>query len=125
MPDEAPAPEPPTPTPVEELEPTPAPATAPPAAVAKTTRPASSPALAAALLDAARRIADTHRAEHGTPITAARAHAGPPEHDPDTTLVVGHWDYLVSGYSPGGALLAAHVWHRRELERQFTAEGGC
>ncbi|MFI6899103.1 hypothetical protein ACIBM4_33825 [Streptomyces sp. NPDC050256] len=70
VPDEAPAPEPPTPTPVEELEPTPAPATAPPAAVAKTTRPASSPALPAALLDAARRIADAHRAEHGTPITA-------------------------------------------------------
>ncbi|MEU0922078.1 DUF2637 domain-containing protein [Streptomyces cyaneofuscatus] len=71
VPDEAPAPEPPTPTPVEELEPTPAPATAPPAAVAKATRPASSPALPAALLDAARRIADSHRAEYGTPITAA------------------------------------------------------
>ncbi|MDT0471738.1 hypothetical protein AB0465_40500 [Streptomyces griseoviridis] len=23
------------------------------------------------------------------------------------------------------ALLAAHVWHRKELEQQFTAEGGC
>ncbi|ARP70331.1 DUF2637 domain-containing protein [Streptomyces pluripotens] len=69
VPDEAPAPEPPTPTPIEELEPTPAPA--PPAAVAKATRPASSPALPAALLDAARRIADSHHAEHGTPITAA------------------------------------------------------
>jgi hypothetical protein len=54
-----------------------------------------------------------------------RAHAGLPEHDPDTTLVVGQWGYLGSGYSPGAALLAAHVWHRRELERQFTAEGGC
>ncbi|MGW3086713.1 DUF2637 domain-containing protein [Streptomyces sp. NPDC001108] len=72
VPDEAPAPEPPTPTPVEKLEPTPAPATAPPAAVAKATRPASSPALPAALLDAARRLADTHRAEHGTPISAAQ-----------------------------------------------------
>ncbi|MGC9497543.1 hypothetical protein [Streptomyces sp. WG7] len=71
MPDERPAPEPPTPTPIEELEPTPAPATAPPAAVAKATRPASGPALPAALLDAARRIADTHHAEHGTPISAA------------------------------------------------------
>ncbi|WP_399922944.1 hypothetical protein [Streptomyces kanamyceticus] len=48
----------------------PAPAAAPPATVAKTTRPASGPALPAALLDATRRIADTHRAEHGTPITA-------------------------------------------------------
>ena len=55
----------------------------------------------------------------------ARAHAGLPELDPTTTLVVGHWDYLGSGYSPGAALLAAAVWHRRELERQFTAEGGC
>ncbi|MEU6733869.1 DUF2637 domain-containing protein [Streptomyces physcomitrii] len=70
-PDEAPSPERPTPTPIEELEPTPAPATVPPAAAVKATRPASSPALPAALLDAARRIADTHRAEYGTPITAA------------------------------------------------------
>ncbi|MFJ8805948.1 DUF2637 domain-containing protein [Streptomyces sp. NPDC102490] len=77
VPDEAPAPEPPTPAPVvaaspaEELEPALAPAAALPIAVAKTTRPASGPALPAALLDAARRIADTHHAEHGTPITAA------------------------------------------------------
>lgn len=42
-----------------------------PVAVSKTARPASGPALPAALLVAARRIADTHRAEHGTPITAA------------------------------------------------------
>ncbi|GGR64221.1 zinc finger-like domain-containing protein [Streptomyces roseolus] len=55
----------------------------------------------------------------------ARSHAGLPEPDPDTTLVVGHWTYLGSGYSPGAALLAAAVWHRRELERRFIAEGGC
>ncbi|WP_328320330.1 replication initiator [Streptomyces sp. NBC_00388] len=55
----------------------------------------------------------------------ARAHAGLPESDPTTTLVVGRWDYLGSGYSPGGALLAAHIWHRKELERQVAAEGGC
>ncbi|MFJ9028566.1 replication initiator [Streptomyces sp. NPDC102274] len=55
----------------------------------------------------------------------ARAHADLPEPNPTTTLVVGHWDYLGSGYSPGAALLAADVWYRRELERQFTAEGGC
>ncbi|MEU1401917.1 replication initiator [Streptomyces sp. NPDC005728] len=54
----------------------------------------------------------------------ARAHAGLPEPDPTTTLVVGHWDYLGSGYSPGATLLAAAVWHRKEQERQFTAEGG-
>ncbi|GGT65700.1 zinc finger-like domain-containing protein [Streptomyces purpureus] len=55
----------------------------------------------------------------------AHAHADQPESDPTTTLVVGHWDYLGSGYSPGAALLAAGVWHRKELERQFIAEGGC
>ncbi|MEU2251277.1 DUF2637 domain-containing protein [Streptomyces sp. NPDC019224] len=77
VPDVAPSPKsaPPTPAPqivaslIEELEP--APAAAPPVAVTTTGRPASGPALPAALLDAARRIADTHHAEHGTPITAA------------------------------------------------------
>ncbi|MFJ1644913.1 DUF2637 domain-containing protein [Streptomyces sp. NPDC088258] len=69
--DEAPAPEPRTPAPAEELEPAPAPAAVPPVAVAKTARPAPGPALPAALLDAARRIADAHRAEHGSPISAA------------------------------------------------------
>ncbi|MEU2820771.1 replication initiator [Streptomyces bacillaris] len=53
------------------------------------------------------------------------AHASLPEPDPDTTLVVGHWSYLGTGYSPGAALLAAAVWHRRELARQFAFEGGC
>ncbi|MFE5995283.1 DUF2637 domain-containing protein [Streptomyces sp. NPDC056454] len=71
VPDKAPAPELPTPAPVEDLEPAPAPSTALPVAIAKATRPASGPALPAALLDAARRIADTHHAEHGAPITAA------------------------------------------------------
>jgi hypothetical protein len=55
----------------------------------------------------------------------ARAHAGLPEPDLGTTLVVGHWAYLGTGYSPGAALLAAAVWHRRELARRFIAEGGC
>ncbi|MEU1777725.1 DUF2637 domain-containing protein [Streptomyces sp. NPDC019922] len=76
-PNEAPTPEPPKPAPVvaaspaEEPQPAPAPAAALPVAVAKTTRPASDPVLPAALLDAARRIADTHRTEHGIPISAA------------------------------------------------------
>ena len=54
----------------------------------------------------------------------ARAHTGLPEPDPTTTLVVGRWGYLGAGYSPGAALLAAGVWHRKELERRFIAEGG-
>ncbi|MFF3844851.1 hypothetical protein [Streptomyces sp. NPDC002328] len=48
-----------------------------------------------------------------------------PEPDPDTALLVDHWAYLGMGYSPGAALLAAAIWHRRELERRFIAEGGC
>jgi hypothetical protein len=78
--DEAPAPEsaPPTlisdvvATPAEEPQSAPAPAVALPVTVAKTARPASDPALPAALLDAARRIADTHRADHEAPITATQ-----------------------------------------------------
>ncbi len=54
----------------------------------------------------------------------ARVHAGLPVLDTTTTLVVGHWAYQGSGYSPGAGLLAAAVWHRRELERQFIAEEG-
>ncbi|MFD5453545.1 DUF2637 domain-containing protein [Streptomyces olivaceus] len=80
VPDEAPAPESAPPTlipdvvsaPVEEQQPALAPAAALPVTVAKTARPASDPALPAALLDAARRIAETHRAEHEAPITAAQ-----------------------------------------------------
>ncbi|MDW4911012.1 DUF2637 domain-containing protein [Streptomyces sp. ADMS] len=73
VPDAAPASEPPTPAPVVATSPAEEPqiAPAPAAAVAKVAQPAADPALPAALLDAARRIADTHRAEHGTPITAA------------------------------------------------------
>ncbi|KDQ68991.1 DUF2637 domain-containing protein [Streptomyces sp. NTK 937] len=79
VPDEAPtpesAPQPPVPAlaaPAKEPQPAPAPAAALPATVAKTARPASGPALPPALLDAARRIADTHRAEREAPITAAQ-----------------------------------------------------
>ncbi|MGW6733297.1 DUF2637 domain-containing protein [Streptomyces sp. NPDC055013] len=74
VPDEAPAPEPapPAPVPVAVTSPTEEPPADPaPVAVTQTARPTSGPALPAALLDAARRIADTYRAEHGTPITAA------------------------------------------------------
>ncbi|MEU1777712.1 replication initiator [Streptomyces sp. NPDC019922] len=67
-------------------------------------------------------LRDARRAWRTEP---ARAHAVLPEPGPGTTLVVGHWAHQGSGYSPGGALLAAAVWHRRELARQFAAEGGC
>ncbi|MGW8883917.1 replication initiator [Streptomyces sp. NPDC055749] len=52
-----------------------------------------------------------------------RTHASLPDLNPTTTLVVGYWDYLGSGYSPGTALLAAAVWHHEQPERQFAAEG--
>ncbi|SHI23595.1 DUF2637 domain-containing protein [Streptomyces sp. 3214.6] len=45
---------------------------APAPALAKTPATGSRPALPAALLSAARRIADTHQAEHGAPVTAAQ-----------------------------------------------------
>ncbi|MFJ1899537.1 MULTISPECIES: hypothetical protein [unclassified Streptomyces] len=56
----------------EEPQPSPAPVATLPVTVAKTVRPACVPALLAALLDAARRIVDTHRANHEAPITAAQ-----------------------------------------------------
>ncbi|MCC9311885.1 DUF2637 domain-containing protein [Kitasatospora sp. RB6PN24] len=77
----APAPEPeatthiPAPAPAASVIETPEPAQAPatePVAAAKPTVTAARPALPAALLDAARRIADTHHTEHGQPITAAQ-----------------------------------------------------
>ncbi|MFD7736398.1 hypothetical protein ACFV6F_39235 [Kitasatospora phosalacinea] len=48
------------------------PDSAPAPALAKTSAIGSRPALPAALLSAARRIADTHQAEHGAPVTAAQ-----------------------------------------------------
>ncbi|WP_405688317.1 replication initiator [Streptomyces sp. NBC_00057] len=70
-------------------------------------------------------LRDARRAWRTWRTEQARAQAGLPDLDPTTTLVLGHWSYLGSNYSPGAGLLAAGVWHRRELERQFVAEGGC
>ncbi|MFG2677716.1 DUF2637 domain-containing protein [Streptomyces sp. NPDC048392] len=80
VPDEAPVPESAPPTlipdvvsaPAEEPQPAPDPTAALPVTVAKMARPTSGPALPAALMDAARRIAETHRADHEAPITAAQ-----------------------------------------------------
>ncbi|MFF4741562.1 DUF2637 domain-containing protein [Streptomyces sp. NPDC001268] len=84
MPTSAPAPETaaPAPEPVFATTPTPPPAEVPPVievpdsapapAIAKAPGTGSRPALPAALLHAARRIAETHHAEHGTPVTAAQ-----------------------------------------------------
>ncbi|MFE3329799.1 DUF2637 domain-containing protein [Streptomyces sp. ICN441] len=84
VPTSAPGPEtaPPAPEPVPAATPTPPPAelptvsgapdSAPAPAAAKTPGTGSRPALPAALLHAARRIAETHHAEHGAPVTAAQ-----------------------------------------------------
>jgi len=53
----------------------------------------------------------------------ARAHGDLPDLDPTTTLVVSHWTYQGSGYSPGEEFLAATVRHERELARQAKHEG--
>ncbi|MDJ0342512.1 replication initiator [Streptomyces sp. PH10-H1] len=53
----------------------------------------------------------------------ARARADLPNLDPTTTLVVSHWAYHGSGYSPGEEFLAATVRHKRELARQAKHEG--
>ncbi|MFI1508675.1 DUF2637 domain-containing protein [Streptomyces sp. NPDC020597] len=69
------APEPvPTATPAQPLAEAPAVMEAPGSAPAVAKAPATGPrpTLPAALLSAARRIADTHHAEHGTPVTAAQ-----------------------------------------------------
>ncbi|MGY5007210.1 DUF2637 domain-containing protein [Streptomyces sp. 900105755] len=82
-PDPAPAPGPatPAPEPLPVATPVSAPAVVPsvieapapaPVSATKTAVTGSRPSLPAALLDAARRIADTHDAEHGAPITAAQ-----------------------------------------------------
>jgi hypothetical protein len=55
----------------------------------------------------------------------ARATDDRTELDDETTLVVSHWRYLTSGYSPGEELLAAQVRHdltqaRDEAQRRKT-----
>ncbi|WP_030421408.1 DUF2637 domain-containing protein [Streptomyces sp. NRRL F-5065] len=73
----APAPEPapaatPTPPPAEAPSAIEVPDSAPVPILAKAPATGTRPALPAALLSAARRIADTHHAEHGAPVTAAQ-----------------------------------------------------
>ncbi len=53
----------------------------------------------------------------------ARAHIDLPEPGPTTTLVVGHWAYHGTGYSPGEELLAATVRHDRAHQWQLRHEG--
>ncbi|MFE4262930.1 DUF2637 domain-containing protein [Streptomyces sp. NPDC056883] len=76
-PEPAPALPDPEPVPAPEAAPIPAATPAPPALVAPAPAPVAAPAakVPAALLDAAREIADAHTATHGQPITAAQLKA--------------------------------------------------
>ncbi|MFI9720882.1 replication initiator [Streptomyces sp. NPDC052396] len=54
-------------------------------------------------------------------IEQARAHAGTPAPEENTTLIFAHWTYLASGYRPGEELIAAQVRHEiAEAERTKT-----
>ncbi|GAA3042493.1 plasmid replication initiator protein [Kitasatospora albolonga] len=53
----------------------------------------------------------------------ARHRAGHPPTDPTTTLVVGHWRYLATGYTPGEELLAQTVRHNRQAHQRLKREG--
>ncbi|WPB92204.1 replication initiator [Streptomyces malaysiensis] len=65
-------------------------------------------------LGALRDIRRTWRTEQ------ARTPDDRPELDEETTLVVSHWQYLASGYSPGEELLAAQVRHDIAQARDDT-----
>jgi len=53
----------------------------------------------------------------------ARAADDRPEISDETTLVVSHWQYLASGYSPGEELLAAQVRHDLTQAERRKTEG--
>ncbi|ADI08957.1 hypothetical protein SBI_05837 [Streptomyces bingchenggensis BCW-1] len=52
--------------------------------------------------------------------TAQARPAGAPETSEETTLVLSHWQYLASGYSPGEELIAAQVRHDRAQARDMA-----
>ncbi|GAA3056367.1 replication initiator protein RepSA [Kitasatospora albolonga] len=53
----------------------------------------------------------------------ARMRDGVEALDPDTTLLVSHWRYLASGYSPGEELLAETERHNRQTTQRLKREG--
>ncbi|MGW6393277.1 replication initiator [Streptomyces sp. NPDC055103] len=54
----------------------------------------------------------------------ARAHAGLPESDPTTTLVISRWELPRLGVQPRRGPARGRRVASQELERQFAAEGG-
>ncbi|KAK1180891.1 replication initiation protein [Streptomyces sp. NBS 14/10] len=67
-------------------------------------------------LGALRDVRRAWRAEQARP-------AGAPETNEETTLVLSHWQYLASGYSPGEELIAAQVRHDLTQAQQLKTEG--
>ncbi|MEU1791138.1 replication initiator [Streptomyces sparsogenes] len=67
-------------------------------------------------LGALRDIRRAWRAQQARP-------AGAPETSEETTLVLSHWQYLASGYSPGEELIAAQVRHDIAQAERLKTEG--
>ncbi|MES4902422.1 MULTISPECIES: YuiA family protein [unclassified Streptomyces] len=67
-------------------------------------------------LGALRDVRRAWRAEQARP-------AGAPETSEETTLVLSHWQYLASGYSPGEELIAAQIRHDRAQAQRLKTEG--
>ncbi|MFI0735002.1 replication initiator [Streptomyces sp. NPDC021225] len=67
-------------------------------------------------LGALRDVRRAWRAEQARP-------AGVPETSEETTLVLSHWQYLASGYSPGEELIAAQVRHDLAQAERLKTEG--
>ncbi|MEW1655860.1 replication initiator [Streptomyces sp. NPDC093707] len=70
-------------------------------------------------------LRDVRRAWRLAQADAARARAGLPTHDDNTTLVTNSsWTYLATGYRPGEEFLAAQTRHEIEHQRRFRHEEG-
>ncbi|MFK4184704.1 replication initiator [Streptomyces sparsogenes] len=67
-------------------------------------------------LGALRDVRRAWRAEQARP-------AGTPAASEETTLVLSHWQYLASGYSPGEELIAAQVRHDLTQAQRLKTEG--
>ncbi|MFC4898923.1 hypothetical protein ACFQVD_31570 [Streptosporangium amethystogenes subsp. fukuiense] len=63
-----------------------------------------------------RQVRANHRA------TEARERHGLPTLGDETTLVLGHWRFAGTGYTPGEAIMAEHIRHRVSQARAIAAK---
>ncbi|WP_371784177.1 replication initiator [Streptosporangium subroseum] len=63
-----------------------------------------------------RQVRATHRA------TEARERHGLPLLGDETTLVLGHWRFAGTGYSPGEAIMAEHIRQKVATARKIATE---